>query len=360
MADRAIVYVGTYTGPLGQENPNAHGLGIYCLELDTASGGLKLLNVAKDVADPSYFALNSAQTHLYAVNEVGEFNGEKTGAVSAFEIKEDLSLKLIGQKSTGDSGPCHVFIDKKDEWAYISNYSFGSFSSRQINPDGSLGDGFQLIKHESRVGAPPNPDRQESPHAHSSVVEPIGERLLVFDLGLDEIKTYAIKPDGRLEAGIPIKTAPGSGPRHCDFSSDGKFLYVIHELDSSISVYAAGDGLKLLQTISGKETTGYNDAADIHVTSDGRFLYGSNRGEETIVCFSIDQESGLLTLAGHYDCGGSWPRSFTIDTTSHFLIVANQKSDNLVVFGIDQETGALSKVSEYAIPAPVCVKAYAF
>jgi 6-phosphogluconolactonase len=349
------VYIGTYTHGKGP----AASQGIHHGWLDLDTGKLRVEGVTPAV-EPSFLAVD-ASWHLYAANEGDVFVGKKSGAVTAFSIngKSD-ELRRINQRTSEGSGPCYVSLDANGRFLLVANYGSGSVAVLPIQKDGRLDQPSAVVEHK---GLSVNPQRQEGPHAHSIGLDPQSRFVLEADLGLDKVFVYRFDPDrGTLKELTPANLDPGSGPRHFVFSRDGRFVYVINELASTITTFAfnreTGE-LKSLATVSTlpKGFSGSNTTAEIDVHPSGRFLYGSNRGHDSIVIFSIDPETGLLTYVGHQPSGGKTPRSFGIDPTGKYLLVANQDSNNVVVMRIDSKTGKLTPTgNEAQIGMPVCVK----
>jgi 6-phosphogluconolactonase len=351
-----FVYVGTYTGPKSK--------GIYLLRLDAASGALTPLGLAAATESPSFLALHPNGRFLYAVNEVNEFAGQKGGAVSAFAVQPDSGkLRLLNQQSSRGTGPCHLVVDRSGRTVLLANYSGGSVAALPVHADGRLGAATAFIQHK---GTGTNPQRQEGPHAHSINVDPGNHFAVAADLGLDKVFVYRFDPTRSMLApnrdGPWVTVQPGSGPRHFAFHPTGRFGYVINEMACTVTAFAydAARGLlKELQTISTLPDgvqEGYS-TAEVQVHPSGKFLYGSNRGHDTIAVFRIDPETGKLTAVEHQPTQGKTPRNFGIDPTGTFLLAANQDSDTVVVFRIDPRTGRLKATgSGVAVPAPVCVK----
>ena len=362
---RSLVYVGTYTEPIrfgtGQIL-DGKGDGIYLLELDHQSGELKHLETFSNVVNPSYLAINQSNGFLYAVNELKEFEGKPSGSVSSFAVSSDTGeLKFVNKQPTGGTDPCHVIMDKSGSHLYVSNFMSGSVSVFPIKPDGSIDESTRLIQHE---GSSVDPTRQTGPHAHSLVFSPDQEFAFVPDLGLDKLVIYKVNPQTKLlneKTTAFFKTTPGAGPRHCVFDPDGDFCYLINELDSTILALAYNPvtgGFTELQNVSslpGDNHVSGNSCADVHITPNGKYLYGSNRGHNSLVIFEVDQNTGMLGYINCVPCGGEIPRSFAIDPAGEFLLCANQDSDDIVVFRIDIGTGLLSEISKIHIPTPVCV-----
>jgi 6-phosphogluconolactonase len=349
------VYIGTYTHGKGP----AASQGIYRGWLGMGTGQLTVESVTPAV-EPSFLAIDSSW-HLYAANEGDIFVGKKSGAVTAFSIsgKSD-ELHRINQRKSEGSGPCHVSLDIKGRFLLVANYGSGSVAVLPIQKDGRLDQPSAVVEHK---GASVNPQRQEGPHAHCIGVDPQNRFVLEADLGLDSLFVYRFDSDrGTLKELTPAKLDPGSGPRHFVFSRDGRFVYVINELASTITTFSfnreTGE-LKSLATVSTlpKGFSGENTTAEIDIDPRGRFLYGSNRGHDSIVIFSIAPETGMLTYVGHQPSGGKTPRSFGIDPDGKYLLVANQDSNNVVVMRIDEKSGKLTPTgSSVRVGMPVCVK----
>lgn len=347
------VFIGTYTGGKSE--------GIYLLGLDLESGKLTPRGRPASMKDPSYLALSPSGHTLYAVSEVGDFEGVKTGAVCAFRVQRDaLALTPLGCKPSGGAGPCHLIVDSDGKHVLVANYGAGSVAAFAIDPDGSLG---ARTSHHQHEGSSVNPGRQEGPHAHDIVLDPAGKHVLVCDLGLDKVLVYDYDAAGGVltPADPPFaEVAKGSGPRHLSFRPDGRFVYVINELSSTLTAFRHSDGkLAALQTLSTLPPGGSsgNSTAEVVVDPSGRFVYGSNRGHDSIAVFSIDPERGTLTLVEHASTQGKTPRSFGIDPSGRYLLALNQGSDSIVVFRRSPETGKLQPTGvKVEVPAPVSVQ----
>lgn len=352
-----LAYFGTYT--------NGKSEGIYVYRMDKSSGALEFVGVAKGLKNPSYLAIELQHRYLYAVNEVGRFGEKPSGAVSAFSISPKTGdLSPLNQQATVGTGPCHLSVDQTCRMVIVANYSGGSVAAFPVNPDGSLGEASDFIQHE---GSSVNPKRQERPHAHSVTLDKSNRHAYVCDLGLDKIMIYQLDlANGKLKPNQPpwAKVKGGAGPRHFAFHPNNKYAYVINELDNTVIAFTydeSNGGLSEIQTINtlpeGFTETSY--CADIHVHQSGKFVYGSNRGHDSIVIFKVDEGTGKLSLVGHESTQGKFPRGFVIDPTGNFLLVANQNSDNLVIFRIDHSTGKLMPAfPPMEVPAPVCIKMF--
>jgi 6-phosphogluconolactonase len=354
-----LVYVGTYTNKTASK-------GIYAYLFDPVIGKLNALGVAAESEDPSFLAVHPSGKYLYAVNETGNFGGQKSGAVSAFSIDpKNGKLTLLNQLATQGAGPCYVSLDKTGKFVLVANYDGGSIAVFPIREDGGLAAASAFEQHS---GSSVDKERQEGPHAHWIGTSPDNRFALAADLGLDEILVYRFNSaKGTLAPDAPpfAKLNPGAGPRHLAFHPNGKFAYVLTEMGSSVTAFAykAGKGsLSPLQTVSTlsilrKDYSGVKEAAEIAVHPSGKFLYASNRaGLDSISTFSIDPVKGTLKLKDEYPTMGKTPRNFAIDPTGKFLLAANQESNNIVIFRIDSTTGALSPTGDIAeVPAPVCI-----
>ena len=351
-----VLFVGTYTS-----GPSEGIYGYYELP---ESGGLSRFNSAKSV-NPSFLAIDPGKKFLYAVNEVSEYEGKPGGAVSAFALDHDTtkySLRLLNQQPTLGADPCYVTVDSKRKNLLVANYTGGSVTVLPIRPDGSLGAATDVKQHE---GSGPK-EQQKGPHAHCIILDRAEKYALVADLGADKIMIYRYDHErGKLTPNKHpfVQLQAGAGPRHLTFSPNGKYLYAINELDSTLASFKYDDDdgkLKHIETVSTlpSDFTGVSYCADVHIHGSGKFLYGSNRGHNSIVVFEIDRGNGKLKLIEHVSTLGDWPRNFTIDPYGYNLLVANQRSNNVVSFRIDRDTGRLKRVIELVeeIPSPVCLK----
>lgn len=350
-ADSRSFYVGVYT--------RGESRGIYRAQLDTQTGRLGSLELVAELENPSFLALHPSKPVVYAVSEVNNFGEEKAGAVSA--LRRDPAtgrLTLLDRQTTKGAHPCHVSITPSGDYVMVANYSGGSIACYPVKEDGSLGPMSGFVQHEGSSVSP----RQKGPHAHSINSDPAGRFILVDDLGLDKVLIYRLE-DGKFVPNDPAfaALAPGSGPRHLAFHPGGRFVYVISELLSTVTAFdydPRTGALSEIQTIGTlpKQFAGGNTTAEICVHPSGKFLYGSNRGHDSIVTFRIDSETGKLTLVGHTPSGGRSPRNIALDPSGRYLLAAHQNSDNVVAFRIDQETGMPKATgSELKVGSPVCV-----
>jgi 6-phosphogluconolactonase len=352
-----FVYVGTYT------EDGSKSKGIYAYRFDPATAETKALGLVAETINPSFLAVHPNHRFLYAVNEVGKYKGQSSGAVSAFAIDRVTGkLTLLNEVPSRGADPCYITLDKTGKHVLVANYTGGSVAVFPVLDDGRLGEASAFVKHQ---GHGTNPERQEGPHAHSIDLSPDNRFALVDDLGLDQVIAYRFdSATGSLTPNEPVfaKVNPGAGPRHFALHPNGKFAYVINEMQSTVTVFAydaAGGRLRLLHTISTlpKGFTGQNDDAEVQVHPSGKFLYASNRGHDSITAFAIDPTKGTLTPVESFSTRGKTPRSFEIDPTGSLLFAANQKSNNIVVFRIDGGTGRLTPTGQVLeVESPVCVK----
>lgn len=349
------VYVGTYTS--GESN------GIYVFGMEPATGVLHPMAMAAEAVNPSYMAFDPAHRYLYAVNEVKEFEGKPGGSVSAFSVDPQTGgLRLLNQQPTHGGSPCYVAVDAKSRFVLTANYGGGSLSVHPILPGGKLGPSTDFVQH---YGSGPNKQRQEAPHTHSIVLDPANRYAFAPDLGLDKIMAYRFDAErGKLKPNDPpwAGVEAGAGPRHFAFHPDGKHAYVINELNSTIGAFrydAAKGALEWIETVKTIPGgfTGSNSCADVHVAPSGKYVYGSNRGHNSIARFKIDLDTGKLTALGHVPTQGRTPRNFAIDPTGTFLLAANQNTNTVVVFRIDQTSGELLATGNgVQVPSPVCIQ----
>jgi len=358
-ADECLVYVGTYTGT-GSE-------GIYAYRFDPATGETSSVGLAAATENPSFLAVDPNGRFLYAVNELDTFRNEPTGAVSVFAIdRESGKLKLLQQVSSLGGGPAHVSLDRSARYLMVANYNGGSVAVFPIGKDGRLGRQTAFVQN---AGSSVNPERQAGPHAHFIQVTLDNRFAITADLGLDMLLVHRFDPKtGSLTPGSPGLAAvdPGAGPRHVAFAPSGKFVYVVNELASTVTVFAYKSGpgtLHRIQTIPTlpKNFAGKNTAAEIVVDGKGRFLYVSIRGHDSIAVFSIDPDNGNLKSLEWVASGGKTPRNFAIDPTGQWLLAANQDSNNINLLRIDQRSGRLTPANRsLTVVSPVCIRFVAF
>ena len=352
--DGSIFFAGTYT--------KGRSEGIYRCRLDPASGSVRVEGDATSATNPSYLAIDAVRGRLFCVSEVSKFEGKPAGSVSAFSIDQETGgLRLVNSRSSGGEGPCYIAMGGGGRFVLVANYGGGSIAVLPVGVDGSLGEPSDVIQHAgSSVTA-----RQQGPHPHSLVLDAQGRFAYAADLGLDKVLIYRFDGrEGRLTPATPGWTdcKPGAGPRHLAFSPDGASFYVVNELDSTVALFVvdrSSGALEHRQTTSTLPggVTAENYPADIHVSPNGRFLYCSNRGHDSIAVFALDKKTGEMKALQHESTQGKWPRGFVIDPTGRYLLVANQRSDSIRAFAIDQESGALRPTGyNVEIPMPVCLK----
>jgi 6-phosphogluconolactonase len=350
----SIVYVGTYT--------KSKSKGIYAFRFDGSSGGLTPIGLVTETRNPSFLAIHPNHKYLFAANEIGDFEGKREGAVTSFSIDSATgTLTPINQRTSGGDGPCHMSVDKAGTHVLVANYNGGNASVIPVGADGRLG---ALTAFQQHKGSSVHPQRQKEPHAHSINLDAANHFAFVADLGMDKIMTYRYDTrQGTLTPNVPpsAAVAPGSGPRHFAFHPGGKFAYVINEITYTVTTFAYDEKtgalteLQTIPTVEGKVPG--NSTAEVQVHPSGKFLYGSNRGHNSIAVFSIDPAKGTLSWLQNQSTHGRTPRNFGIDPTGAFLLAANQDSDNLVVFRIDPATGRLTHTGLIVeAPTPVCVK----
>jgi 6-phosphogluconolactonase len=347
-------YVGTYTD---------HGSkGIYAYRFDSATGQSTLLGLAAESAQPSFLAIASSGKFLYAINEMSQFNGQATGAVSAFAIQPTTArLTLLNQISSRGAGPAHIMLDRGGKYALVSNYDAGSIALFPVLDDGRLGEATAFVQHK---GSSVNKERQEGPHAHAAVFSPDNHFVIVADLGLDQLLVYRFDAAAGTLGNDPqiVRAVPGAGPRHLVFDAAGLHLYVINEMQSTVVTYrydATNGTLRELQIVSAlpKRFTRTSEAAEIEMHSSGKFIFTSNRGDDSIAVFAVNAKDGTLTPVEIDSTGGKTPRNFVLDPTGAWLLAANQDSDDIVVFRVDPRSGHLARSGpELHVPSPVCVR----
>ncbi|HEX6047416.1 MAG TPA: lactonase family protein [Pyrinomonadaceae bacterium] len=346
------LYIGTYTSSTSE--------GIYVYRMNSDTGELKMFSSIKS-ENPSFLALDRSGRFLYAVNELKEFAGQASGAVSSYAIDAAGKLKFLNQQPTLGADPCHLTVDRRRRSLLVANYTGGNVTLLPIKRDGSLD---QVADRKQHEGSGPK-QQQNGPHAHCIILDASERHALAADLGIDKVMIYRFNPalhelQPATQPSVSLKA--GAGPRHLALHPNGRHLYVINELDSTLTTLnynpTAGT-LTIVDTVS-TLPAGFADVsycADVHVSPSGKFLYGSNRGHNSIVVFALDPRTGKPTLVEHVSTEGKWPRNFVIDPAGKFLLVANQHTDNVVVFKIDPRNGRLKPSGQTAsVPIPVCLK----
>jgi 6-phosphogluconolactonase len=349
-------YVGTYTQRDSQ--------GIYVAKFETETGGFGAPQLVAETANPSFLAIHPSGQFLYAVGETDRYEDQETGFVQAFRIdRQTGQLTPLNSQRSGGTGPCHLVVDATGRTLLVANYGGGSVSSIALREDGRLGDVISSHQHQ---GSSADGRRQQGPHAHSINLDASNRFAYVADLGLDKVLVYRFDAEtGQLTlSGAPaaVAVSPGSGPRHFALAPNGQYAYVINELSSTLVVFRrdpASGSLEMLQEISTlpDDFTERSSTAEVVVHPTGRFVYGSNRGHDSIAVFQVDPDSGQLARREVELTQGRTPRNFVVDPTGQFLLAENQGSDTVVVFRIDAQTGELTSSGEVlSVPVPVCIR----
>ena len=334
------LYIGTYT--------NESSEGIYKLSFNEETGELSNLTLAAKVNNPSFLTFDSTKSYAYAVQQNNNFNGEQSGAVSAFKVEESGVLTMLNTVSSEGASPCHIAIDSNEKSLAVSNYSGGTVALYQTLDNGALSEASQVINH--------NTDNIAS-HTHSAQF--VGRSLLVSDLGKNAVYEYLKKGDSyKLKSNSIVAMEENSGPRHFVLDASKKFIYIINEYSNSItSAKKNGENFELLDHTSTLADSFKGDSycADIHISTNQKFIYGSNRGENSIVVFKRNLKTGSLEKIQNISTEGDWPRNFTLSPNGKHLLVANQKSNNISVYKIGAKSGKLSYLHDFKISAPSCL-----
>jgi len=349
----SFVYFGTYTSTKSR--------GIYVSRFDAKTGALTSPELAIEARNPSFLVLHPAGNVLYACGEVDNFGGKQAGVISAFRIEPQTGrLTLLNQQPSGGTAPCHISLDRHGRALFTANYGNGSVASFPLKPDGSLGDPLPPLQH---VGSSVNASRQAGPHAHFILPDPHDRFVLACDLGLDKVLSYRFDPNtARLTPNDPAFATlkPGAGPRHLAFLPGGKYVFVINELDSTITAFAYDSQHGALRLVNSLSTlpvnfSGKSFCAEVAAHPSGRFVFGSNRGHDSIAIFAVDPKTGALASAGFQSTGGKTPRHFALDSSGRWLLAANQDSDKVCVFQVDLSNGGLTPIGEgISVGSPVC------
>ncbi|UJH68929.1 lactonase family protein [Allomuricauda sp. SCSIO 65647] len=339
VAHTETLFVGTYTDGTSE--------GIYTLQFNAETGALDSLQLKAKLPNPSFLAVSEVGDYLYAVQETADFDS-LGGGVTAFSLENGV-LEKLNSKGSGGAHPCHAALSGDGQLA-VSNYSGGNLAIFDLEVGGELGQ-RQLIDHKAL-------DTTRQAHTHKAHFS--NNELFAADLGLDAVKRYQKKEDEwRPAAQASLDLPNGAGPRHFVFNDDQSRLYVINELNSTITLFekdeqGSYEERQTVQTLA-DDYGANNSCADIHLSPDGRFLYGSNRGENTIVIFAVDAASGELVLVGRESVHGDWPRNFVLDPSGNHLLVANQNSNNISVFKRDTDKGTLHFLNSFELGSPVCL-----
>ena len=361
-------YVGADSRTAIANGADAASTGISVFAVDPVSGGLTLLQTL--VSDNAfYFTFHPTQQFLYAVNVIGDYEGTESGSVEAYAIDSSTGmLTFLNRQSSGGAVAAQPAVDPTGSFLVVANYNGENVVVLPINADGSL---EPVIAEATRSGTGPDTVRQEKSHPHAAVFDPAGNFVVVADLGTDQVATYQLNLEsGSLTLVSEVSTAAGAGPRHVVFNADGTLLYVVNELNATITIFSydsatgmIGEELQTISTVP-DPFVGTRSTAEILIHPSGTFLYNSNRGQpdsttpegDAIVAFSIDQVSGLLTLIGHTTEGIGVPWSFGFDASGQWLYAANYDDDTVTQYAINQDTGELSgPVGTFATPKPFVI-----
>jgi len=336
--------------------------GINLCRMDLADGSIQPKKLFPNIVNPSFLAVDIGRRLLYAVSETGDYEGKPAGSVSVYRLDRAGSrIGLLNTRSTRGAHPCHVTVSRNGRFVLVANYTGGNIAVLPVMPDRSLGEAVETVQHE---GSGPVRGRQEQAHAHSVNLSPDNRFAYVCDLGMDKIMIYRFNDSTGKLSGAEMscfRTAPGAGPRHFTFSPDGREAFVINELNSTITYLAVdpvNGSLSERQTVSTlpADSTVKNTCADIHVHPNGRFVYGSNRGHDSVVVCLVERKSGSLKVVQHQSTLGKTPRNFAIDPSGKYLLAANQNSDSIHVFAINETTGLLAPTGySVRVPKPVCI-----
>ena len=350
-----IIFVGTYTN---KENASR---GIYAVKFDQTTGAFTQPVLAAESRNPTFLKLHPNGQVVYAVGENDQVNGLPGGGAEAYRFdRPSGKLAPLNTEPTGGMGCCHLETDTEGRVLILASYGGGEVTAFPLKADGRIGARTSKATQTGKPG--PHRPNQDKPHPHSITISPDGRFVYVCDLGLDKIFIYRLDvAAATFTTAAETSTAAGAGPRHAKFTPDGKFLYVINELNSTVTPYACdptSGALAPRQTVSTLPAgfTGTNSCAEIRLSPDDRFVYGSNRGHDSIAVFSRNQTDGTLTLVEIVPSGGKHPRNFNLTPDSRWLVCANRDSNNLVSFRVDAATGRLTPSGQtVTLPSPVCV-----
>ena len=347
-------YIGTYT--------RTTSLGIYGAQIDSSSGALSPASHIAALANPTWLTLHPGRQLFYANQELKSADGKPVGAVAAFSAAPlgDAPAPLNVESTAATL--CHTAVDHTGNVLIAVSYSGGQVSTFPLGPDGRLSPRRSFVTHHGPLG--PQTNRQDKPHPHSVTISPDNRLACVTDLGLDRVYCYDLHVATATitPAAVPFLTLPpGTGPRHAKFSADGRFFYVIGELANTVTVFAHDAGAGAFQTVQSQPTlpadfAGESTAAEIRLHPNGRFLYGSNRGHDSLVVFAIAPSTGLLNWVETVNCGGVQPRNFELTPDGAWLVCAHQGSDSLVSFRVDSSSGRLTLLpGKITVSQPVCI-----
>ncbi len=354
--DLTTFYIGTYTRPEGHVAGNAKG--VYKIQVNETTGEIKEKKLVTELINPSFLTYSPNKKYLYVVSELAHAD-EPTGFIYAYKIGKD-TLTFINRLPTDGQAPCHVSIDKNGQFAFVANYVGGVVKMYRINAEGAL----VATDKQQFAGSSTHP-QQDSPHLHSVIIAPDNKVAVAPDKGTDKIWLFNIDHEnGKL---VPteqafLKIQDGAGPRHLVWSKNGQFCYVINELDNTVNVIAYDKTTHLFTSIQAIATLpeafkGESYCADIRLHPSGKFLYGSNRGHDSIAMYEVNEATGKLTFIGTESTRGTFPRNFRIDAKGKFLYAANQNSRNITSYAIDATTGQLDFTGfDFKIGTPVCIE----
>lgn len=347
-------YLGTYT--------RGNSQGIYRLHAtidgDRVTGEVELV---AETENPSFLAISGDHPRVYAVGEIADYQGKRTGKLAAYQRGDGGRLTLLNEVAVCGRGPCHVSLDRTESFALVANYGDGTVCSLPIRPLGELG---EVASRRQHVGESVIKQRQQGPHAHCIVADPTNRFVLATDLGADKIFVYRFDASsGELAPHDPpaIAMPPGSGPRHLTFHPSGRLALVINELNGTLISMTWDADAGRLAIVDNKSTLPegfeHKSCADIHVHPNGRFVYGSNRGHDSIAVFAVDASTGRLDPVDRVPARVKTPRNFGFSPSGKYLFVCGQDSGDISVFAVDAETGGLTPVGEpFAAPTPVCIR----
>lgn len=355
------LYIGTYVRQAylgGDQGPSGHAEGIYAMTFDEGSGLLLMERVYEGIANASFLAISQGRDRLYAVRETDTYQGLPGGAASVYATLKDGGLQCAMETPSGGASPCHVALSPDGGVLCIANYGGGSISACRVNGNGLAE--MQTIRH---MGKGLNAARQEGPHVHSACFTRDGKHVIAADLGTDTLTAYRVQPEGEPLAAEPVailRTAAGDGPRMCAYHPMLNRLYVVCELSCTVLTVAC-DGQGLPEVVIGRtpmipvpyteEMTG----VDLRFSADGRYLYTSARGHNSLSVFAAASDTGMPTMAQNTPCGGKTPRGFTLSPSGNWLLCGNQDSDTVTVFVVDKEKGTLRQHATVGVPTPVCL-----
>lgn len=339
-AQNIPLYVGTYT--------DADSEGIYRYDFNLKTGELTHKKLAVEAVNPSFITFSSNKKLMYSVGEIDNFEGTKSGFVNAYSVEKDGTLKFINKVSSNGAHPCHIQLNENNSKVAVSNYTGGTVSLHSTSKNGEITPATQVIDH--------NKGARQS-HAHSAKF--LKNNLFIADLGLSGFSQYQFNDtEKKYHFKTNYEVENDAGPRHFEIAKKGKFIYVINELNSTISVLGKEkDGYAFIQTITtlADGFDGKSFCADIHLSKDGQFLYGSNRGENSIAAFKINNKSGELQKTQTISTNGDWPRNFVLSPDGNYLMVANQRSKNISIFRVNKKTGNLTFLNSVDSPTPSCL-----